>query len=485
MKLISLISILVIYNNCNWLLFYPFSCLDRPKIERLETIVQSFEIPDVENTIKFKEFYIPGGNLNYFLEAFKLGYDLKLLHNGSDDSIVLTYPHSQIFGQDIAISSHFFGVKLIDNYVEKKLPTEIESASVISLFYMLQAHGFKQKYRLRQWQLGLHELSLKENYSDLFIFYVYSDQVANAEMERANLRSLKLFGIGAMFMVIYIMNTSRMFTFKSQILLVLTAITSPLLATTVSFGIMEWFNFSITSMMGLIPLLMLGIGVDDAFLLIHSWKRHISVLDVPERLGKTFAAVGPSITITSITNMLAFGISSTTAPPMLSSFCLCMFIAVGMDYILELTIFAPTLAIAAHLDNDNVIIKKESLRDLSQSWTLLAQIITSKIGVVIIIVFQIIFYIISTIGVVNMEANFDPSKTFSSDSKLIKCVEIADRIYSEYAPVTFIVNNPPNISNSTELAHFMQIIEEIENLPMSRGKNFTLIWMNDYFDVII
>uniref|UniRef100_A0A0R3S704 Ovule protein n=1 Tax=Elaeophora elaphi TaxID=1147741 RepID=A0A0R3S704_9BILA len=53
----------------------------------------------------------------------------------------------------------------------------MESATAIALFYMVKARGFPQKYRLRQWQLSLHHLSETGNYSDLFVFYIYGDQV--------------------------------------------------------------------------------------------------------------------------------------------------------------------------------------------------------------------------------------------------------------------------------------------------------------------
>ncbi|EJW70584.1 hypothetical protein WUBG_18510, partial [Wuchereria bancrofti] len=52
----------------------------------------------------------------------------------------------------------------------------MESAATISLFFMVKAHGILQKYRLRQWQLALNELSETGNYSDLFVFYIYGDQ---------------------------------------------------------------------------------------------------------------------------------------------------------------------------------------------------------------------------------------------------------------------------------------------------------------------
>ncbi|EJD75848.1 hypothetical protein LOAG_17100 [Loa loa] len=148
-------------------------------IKELKLLIESFEIPDSKEPIRYDEFRIPGNNINYFFDAFKFGYDLVTLNNKSDGSIILSYPQGSIFGHHISLASHFFGVKVTENFMEKGLPTAMESAKTIALFFMVKAHGFSQKYRLRQWQLALHQLSENENYSDLFVFHIYGDQVSS------------------------------------------------------------------------------------------------------------------------------------------------------------------------------------------------------------------------------------------------------------------------------------------------------------------
>lgn len=57
-------------------------------------------------------------------------------------------------------------------------------------------------------------------------------------------------------------------------------------------------------------------GVDDSFLMTHSWQR-MSRHNYPviDRLGLVYEEVGPSITITSLTNFLSFGIGALTPTP--------------------------------------------------------------------------------------------------------------------------------------------------------------------------
>ena len=58
-----------------------------------------------------------------------------------------------------------------------------------------------------------------------------------------------------------------------------------------------------------------GIGVDDMFVIIETWKNlspEEENLEVPEKMAKTLSRAGVSITVTSITDMVAFGIGATT-----------------------------------------------------------------------------------------------------------------------------------------------------------------------------
>ncbi|VDO30770.1 unnamed protein product [Brugia timori] len=164
----------------------------------------------------------------------------------------------------------------------------------------------------------------------------------------------------------------------------------------------------------------------------------------------------------------------------MSSFCSCMLIAITLDYILELTIFAPVLALTTKFERGDQSEKRQSFCYSSQCWILLSRFVISKVGLVTIAAMQIILYIVATVGIMQMKANFDPTRAFLSDSKLITCVEIVNSIYREYVPTVFVVNNPPDISNSTQYDEFMELVDRLEELPSSYGAERTLLWLRDY-----
>ncbi len=62
--------------------------------------------------------------------------------------------------------------------------------------------------------------------------------------------------------------------------------------------------------------------MDDAFVIVQSWRRHKprrgipgSPADLEDAVGETMRGAGVPITVTTLTDVLAFGISSLTASP--------------------------------------------------------------------------------------------------------------------------------------------------------------------------
>ena len=102
-----------------------------------------------------------------------------------------------------------------------------------------------------------------------------------------------------------------------------------------SYGVCSTIGFWYSPAHTVIPFLMLGIGIDDMFVIIqcrNTLSEQHQGKGVVERLGKTMEHAGVAITITSITDFIAFGIGATTQLPALRSFC--MYASIGI-----LTIF--------------------------------------------------------------------------------------------------------------------------------------------------
>lgn len=120
------------------------------------------------------------------------------------------------------------------------------------------------------------------------------------------------------------------------------------LAILASYGFCFYMGFFFGPVHPILPFLLLGIGVDDMFVICdsldHVTRQH-SNLDIPERIARAVQTAGISITVTSFTDIIAFGIGITTKMPFLQSFC--MFAAAGVLFlfIFEVTFFVGCLTL--------------------------------------------------------------------------------------------------------------------------------------------
>lgn len=95
-----------------------------------------------------------------------------------------------------------------------------------------------------------------------------------------------------------------------------------------------------------LPFLLMGLGVDDMFVMMACWRRiQFKEVDIPERIGLMLSHAGASITVTSVTDIAAFLIGSITVLPSLQSFCIYATVGIAMTYIFAVTFFVAVFTI--------------------------------------------------------------------------------------------------------------------------------------------
>jgi len=122
----------------------------------------------------------------------------------------------------------------------------------------------------------------------------------------------------------------------------------------ISYGLCSAFGQPITPLHNILAFLVLGIGVDDVFVVVQSWSNvEGSVEDVSEKIGLTVKHAGVSILITSLTDVCAFLIGATTILPALRSFCIYAGVAIIAVFLLTITFFVAFLTIDAKRRGQN------------------------------------------------------------------------------------------------------------------------------------
>ncbi|KAJ9512863.1 hypothetical protein QJQ45_029163, partial [Haematococcus lacustris] len=144
--------------------------------------------------------------------------------------------------------------------------------------------------------------------------------------------------------------------------------------------------------MEVIPFLVLAVGVDNMFVLAHALQRQGQALPLAERVAAALSAAGPSITLAACCELLAFSLGALSTMPAASptrhaaqaaillgcllhaaqrriehctpgasaviallvgakpvrNFSICAAVAIGLDFVLQVTVFVSCLALDAH-----------------------------------------------------------------------------------------------------------------------------------------
>ncbi|XP_064603084.1 patched domain-containing protein 3-like [Liolophura sinensis] len=100
-----------------------------------------------------------------------------------------------------------------------------------------------------------------------------------------------------------------------------------------------------SNIVGIMPFLVIGVGVDDAFILMSGWSENREAINIPDRVAATMRTSGMSITLTSLTDLVAFLIGMTSSFYSVKIFCLYAALAILFCYLNQVTLFAGCLAL--------------------------------------------------------------------------------------------------------------------------------------------
>jgi len=112
-----------------------------------------------------------------------------------------------------------------------------------------------------------------------------------------------------------------------------------------SYGFCAYLGLFYSPLMNVLPFLLLGIGVDDMFVIVNAYDLTDASQDVRARIAQTLYTAGASITVTSMTDVFAFLIGSNTSLPALRNFCFYAAFGIFFDFLYQVTFFVAWLTL--------------------------------------------------------------------------------------------------------------------------------------------
>ncbi|XP_057987143.1 uncharacterized protein LOC110660977 isoform X3 [Hevea brasiliensis] len=130
------------------------------------------------------------------------------------------------------------------------------------------------------------------------------------------------------------------FYISSKVLLGLSGVLLVMLSVLGSVGLFSAIGVKSTLIiMEVIPFLVLAVGVDNMCILVHAVKRQPLELPLEGRISNALVEVGPSITLASLSEVLAFAVGSFIPMPACRVFSMFAALAVLLDFLLQVTAF--------------------------------------------------------------------------------------------------------------------------------------------------
>ncbi|XP_022140528.1 Niemann-Pick C1 protein [Momordica charantia] len=173
-----------------------------------------------------------------------------------------------------------------------------------------------------------------------------SESSIEEELKRESTADVLTIVVSYLVMFVYISvalgdsSISSSFYLSSKVLLGLSGVILVVLSVLGSVGFFSAIGVKSTLIiMEVIPFLVLAVGVDNMCILVHAVKRQPFELTLEERISSALVEVGPSITLASLSEILAFAVGAFVPMPACRVFSMFAALAVLLDFILQLSAF--------------------------------------------------------------------------------------------------------------------------------------------------
>ncbi|XP_029611684.1 patched domain-containing protein 3-like isoform X1 [Salmo trutta] len=234
--------------------------------------------------------------------------------------------------------------------VQANVKSEVKSAKAVKLFYFLESHTTRAEAWLKEFQRILSDERDNEN---IKVSY-YTSQSKQEEIEKHTTDGIPLFSTTYSLAIAFsVISCLRLDNVRNKVWVAAIGVLSAGLAVLSSFGLMFYIGMPFVITVVNCPFLILGIGVDDMFIMVSNWQQTNVKDPVEKRMAHTYKEAAMSITITTLTDVLGFYIGLMSDFLSVQYFCLYTSTAVIFCYIYNITFFGAFLALNGRRERSN------------------------------------------------------------------------------------------------------------------------------------
>ncbi|KAL2755532.1 hypothetical protein ACRALDRAFT_2041874 [Sodiomyces alcalophilus JCM 7366] len=228
------------------------------------------------------------------------------------------------------------------------------------------AEGSPEVERAADWEAALRDrlLEVQQEAADRGLRLSFSTEISlEEELNKSTNTDAKIVAISYLIMFIYasialgsttlslrqLLRNPAIALVQSKFSLGVVGIIIVLMSISASVGLFSWFGLKATLIIAeVIPFIVLAVGVDNIFLIVHEFERvNISHPDgmVEEKIAKALGRMGPSILLSALAETVSFALGVFVGMPAVRNFAAYAAGAVFINAILQITMFVSFLAL--------------------------------------------------------------------------------------------------------------------------------------------
>ncbi|KAE9549531.1 hypothetical protein FO519_007249 [Halicephalobus sp. NKZ332] len=465
--------------------------------------------------------------------ALVIGFLQAILETkGESSNFILTYPHAQALQNRVFVGYSIGGLK----WKKEENFEIVDEFKLFILHYMVDlslpdgkkiADNFE--FQLTAFFEKMTAESPNHNYALL------SRKRELEEQTKITLTAIPyLFLTGLILTAFMVLTLFNFPIYKSQHIEAIFGVISPAMALITTFGLLWGAGLPFSNILTVVPFLVITIGIDDAFLILAGWRHSGSQNDLESRMGAALAKSGASVSVTSITDVLCFGVGLVSQMPVVQLFCLYTSVALTIDFIYQITFFAGIVVICGKrqilieqqlsekqtpsissydgsLDsylgkvkgiflginsetkgqsgsssNELCTVAASSApesKETESTWLMVfVEFLHLRFIRVMILLMFVIHLIISIYLCTLVNTDFDMENLYLKESPLTPISrKMQNFVLNESFVVNFAVTDFVSFEDPVKRQQFSAMLMELENIPKySMGDNGTSIWLRDY-----